>query len=389
MKDIIKILTLDPEYPAQLVGSFKYKVHEYPSDMDLYEPVQTCCSVDSGVHKVVLGIQAIVRRIHKRRFTYLSEFKAGMDDRYFVDIGKYDPVRGKLNGYDQYKVVDSIVNIYKKGLLTKSETLELLRMAHGKPDAYQYHTLYDALRKWYVVRWTDEEILQGYKMLPYDKKITLEEAIRQGTIVKADIWALIDDRFMEITNWFMLTAKVRGGKVYLSEKPNLTYEQSVMNDILLFKDARFKKHMKLAKRMWLHAISEKDNYTIRQLYPLFSSPIAKLYQIQSEIEILIGMLEKLSKAPYQLIKKQIAQFKMRIGTVPETNISEENESKVLSYFDRAIEAKKDTEVIIRNLRSAFDIVRDIVDKGAMKYIQKNVPKNGAVKNLLKAIKRGK
>lgn len=389
MKAVIKILTLDQEYPALLVGSFKYKVHEYPSDMDLYEPMQTCCSLDAGVHKIVLGIQAIIRRMHKMRFAYLSDFKAGVDDRYFVDIGKYNPVRGKLEGYDQYKVVDSIVNIYKKGLLTKSETLELLRMAHEKPDAYQYHTLYDALKKWFVVRWTDEELLKGYKMLPHNKKITLEEAIQQGTVVKADMWALVDDRFMEISNWLTLIAKVGNSKIYLSEKPDLTYEESVMNDILLFKDPRFKKHMKLAKRMWLYAISQNDNYTIRQLYPLFSSPIAKLYQIQSEMEILIGMLEKLSRPPYRLIKKQIAQFKMRIGTVPEANISEENERKVLSYFDRAIEAKNDREKMAKNLGAAFDIVRDIVDTRAMKYIEKNIPKNDVLKRLLRVIKRDK
>lgn len=389
MKEVIKILTLDPKHPPQLVGSFRYKVHEYPSDMDLYEPVQTCCSLDAGVREVVAGLQAMVRRLQKRRFTYLSDFKAGVDDRYAVDIGKYDVLRGKLEGYDQFRVVDAIVNIYQKGLFTKSEAVGLLRMAHARPDAYQHHKLQDALRKWYVVRWTEKELLEGSKMLAQDKKITLAEAVSQGTVVKADLWALVDDRFMEVTNWFMLTAKVREGVKYLSEKPDLSYEQSVMQDVMLFKDPRFKKHMKLAKRMWLHAISQKDHYTIQQLYPLFSSPIAKLYQIQSEIEILMGMLDKLPQPPYRLIQKQVAQFKTRISTVPEAYMSEEKEKAVLGHLDRAILAKKDAGAVVKSLERAFHIVLDIVDHGALRYIQKNVPKNDTVKKLLRALKRRK
>jgi hypothetical protein len=313
IKKIMDILTIESKSPPQIVGSFRYKAHEYPSDIDLYEPVHGCCNFDTSTKSIAKKIQNMIKKIRENRFTYLGDFKAGIDNRYFIDIGSYDPEKNKLEGYDQYKIVERIADIYKQRLLTKTEALEIIELVHENPNAYQYQKLRDAIRKYYVLRWTAEELLQGFKILLLGRKITLDEAISQGTVVKIDVWALIDDRFMEITNWFLLVATIDGQNIYLSEKPDM-YQKSLKREILLYKNPMFKKHMKLAKRMWLYAISEQDHYTINKLYPLFSSPMAKMSQIQSEMEILIGMLTKLKSPPYHLISKQVAMFKTRIGT---------------------------------------------------------------------------
>jgi len=384
IKKIIDILTIDSKSPPQIVGSFQYKAHEYPSDIDLYEPVHGCCNFDISTKKIAKKIQGMVKKLQAKRFTYIGDFKAGIDNRYFINIGSYDPEKNKLKGYDQYKIVERIADIYKQRLLTKTEALDLIQLTYDNPNAYQYQKLRDAVRKRYILRWTTDELLQGSKDLILGEKITLEEAISQGTIVKIDVWALIDDRFMEITNWFLLVANIEGQDIYLSEKPDM-YQKSLKREILLFKNPLFKKHMKLAKRMWLYAISEKDSYTIGKLYPLFSSPIAKMNQIQSELEILIGMLKQLKSPPYYLINKQVAMFKTRIGTVPDIYLKDTLSSKIFKYLDNTLSANKDNTQMIENLENALLIIQDIVDRDVKKYLYINIPRNNILKLLIKII----
>ena len=388
MKEVIDILTLDSDTPAKIVGSFRYKIHEYPADIDLYEAVRGCCSFNTSLEKIIKSIHKMLTKIKKRRFTYLSDFKAGIDERYFVEIGNYNVETGKLEDYDQYKIIQRVADLYTAKLLTKEKTIDIIRMVPAKPTAYQYYKLRDMVRENYILRWSVKELTQGYKMLPLRKKITLIEALSQGTVVKADLWAMIDDRFMEVTNWFLLVAKVNGKDTYLSEEPDM-YQKSLKKEIMLYKNPGFKKHMKLAKRMWLYAISEEDHYTIQQLYALFSSPIAKLNQIQSELDILVNMVKKLSNPPFYLIMKQIAQFKTRIGTVPDIYLSDANEKQLFSYFDRALYSKNNTDTILDSLESCIEIIEDIVDIQAKKYLQKNIPRNELLKKLIRIVHKKK
>ncbi len=384
MKEVIDILTIDPKTPPQIVGSFRYKIHEYPSDIDLYEAIHGCCTFNTSINKIIDGLHSMIGKIQKRRYTYLGDFKAGIDERYFVEIGTFDPETGKLEGYDQYRIVQQIADLYTNKLLTKEEAIDIIKVVPSRPSAYQYQQLRDMVRERYILRWSTKELLKGYKMLSLRKRITLSEALSQGTIVKADLWALVDDRFMEVTNWFMLVAKVNGENIYLSEKPDM-YQKSLKREIMLYKNPVFKKHMKLAKRMWLYAISEDDHYTIQQLYPLFSSPVAKLNQIQSELDILIKMITKLGNPPFHLIRKQIAQFKTRIGTVPDIYMNDEYEKQLFINLDKALYAKNSRDIILDSLENAMKIIEDIVDTQAKRYLRKNIPRNEILKKLMKIV----
>lgn len=388
MKSVIKLLTLDPENPARMVGSFRYKVHEYPSDIDLYEDVEACCTLEESAEKIAASVQRMVEGLQKRRFTYLADFKAGVDERYMVDIGTYDVESNTLTGYDQFRIIDSIAVLYIRKLLTKEEAVAIIRMTPARPTAYEYQKLRDAVRQHYVLRWSAKELLQGYKKLRLGKKIQLVDALKQGTIVKADLWALIDDRFMEVTNWYMLVAHVDGKTAYLSEKPE-SYQESLRKEIMLFQNPDFKKHMKLAKRMWLYAISNKDHDTIQKLYPLFSSPVAKLNQIQSEMEILIGMLEKLPRPPYFLMRKQMALFKTRIGTVPDLYIDAGTETAIFQHLDKARYAGEDREKMSDHLTRARGLLQEIVDRQAKRYIDKNLYQSDTLRWLMKLLQRKK
>lgn len=388
MKDVIDILTLDPNNPPKIVGSFKYKVHEYPADIDLYEGVQGCCTIDTTKYRMVQYFKNMALKIQNRRFTYLGDFKAGIDERYYINVGEYNPEEKKIINYNKDDIINQISRLYETKLLSKDDAVRLIRLVYDRPNYIQYQELRDAIRNHYVLRWSIKELLSGYKILPLRKKITLSSAISQGTIVKADLWALIDDRFMEVTNWFMLTAIENDKTIYLSEKPDL-YQKSLKNEIMLLKNPELKKNMKLAKRMWLYAISQEDHYTIKQLYPLFSSPVAKLYQIQSEIEILINMVEKLQDPPYSLISKQISQFKTRIGSIPDIYLNEKNEEDVLKNLDLAFKAykEKNRDLIVKNLSATYDLLKGIIDAKAKEYLRKNIPKNKLIKTILQTAKK--
>src|SRR5579872_5351282 len=86
--DEIKLLSFSRDKTATPFGSFIYRIQKYPGDLDLVQEFTDCCNVDDVVTKFSKELQNIVKKINKKRLHYFSEVKAGIDERYDIDIGK-------------------------------------------------------------------------------------------------------------------------------------------------------------------------------------------------------------------------------------------------------------------------------------------------------------
>jgi len=105
IRKIIDLITIENDvYP---VGSQKYKIHGYPSDIDLMEKVKVCCDLVDTISYVSRHLKRIAKRIKKTDRIYLGDFKAGIDDRFNRNIGWIN-LSNKLVGYD-YKDVKTIL----------------------------------------------------------------------------------------------------------------------------------------------------------------------------------------------------------------------------------------------------------------------------------------
>ena len=96
--------------------------------------------------------------------------------------------------------------------------------------------------------------------------------------------------------------------------------------------------MRLARRLWLKAVMDEDENTLRDLYPLFSSPMAALSQIRAESKTVRIMAEKLGLRQgliLDVLDRLVSQamgFNKRIRcNLPEVSVSTSDDDEVTPY----------------------------------------------------------
>lgn len=262
-QDIIRLITFSDS--TEPVGSFKYRVHRYPGDIDIFEPVKICCTKQAALTKITSELKDIARRVKKSKLTFWGDFKAGLDTTY-------------------------------------------------NPDD----------RDRYIVRWTADEVIQGQKTISSGKILSLADAITHKTIIKLDLWSPVNGNYTEITNFFIFMW-TDGKEDYILNAELEDRIISLNKDIQKYSSAEHWNPLKLAKRLWNKALFEKNRRVTEELYPLFSSGAAIINQIAGECETLAMMFAQLNsdQLPINKINKQIIGFKHRINNAADINLPDE------------------------------------------------------------------
>lgn len=173
-QDIIRLITFSDSIDP--VGSFKYKAHKYPGDIDIFEPVKICCTKATATRKIVAELQQIARRVKQSKTVFWGDFKAGLDLALKPESG---------------------------------QSIESYRQRTGmSPVEADYP---DSAREFFIVRWTEDEVLRGWKQLKSGLELSLEEAITHDTVVKLDLWAPVDGNYTEVTNFFLFIMQDQNG----------------------------------------------------------------------------------------------------------------------------------------------------------------------------------
>lgn len=374
-QELIDLVTIDKM--VNPVGSQKYKVHRYPGDIDIFEKVKECCNLGEAVEKIVKHFQSLARNIYYSPNVYFGDFKAGLDERYDLNIGKLD-IDGKPIDYNPRIIRLQVDKLYNEGLITNKEYEEFCEKIRMKINREQWEELNDLKRRFYIVRWTLDEILMGKKLIGpvgFVRELTLKEAITHKTICKLDIWAPIMGNYMEITNFFLLVLQEPIGNGKYREKPiNIELGNiytSLIGDIKHYGSkahgsAGRRNSLKFAKRIWTLCSYIDDTETMKKLYPLFVSGAGILNQINSEIEVLVNLLEKVNRPPIDLIKEQVDRFKFRISQVYEFEVNE----KVLNRLIDEIIATDDKEKMVENLEKIVKILKKYIESYANFYLNR-------------------
>jgi hypothetical protein len=360
-QELIDLVTIDKS--VNPVGSQKYKVHRYPGDIDIFEQVKVCCSLEEAQNKIVQHFQDLARNIYYTPNVYFGDFKAGLDHRYDINIGELD-IEGKPINYNPRMIRLQVENLYEDSLITKKELEEFNEAIKPKPNREQWEELNDLKRRYYIVRWNLDEILRGYKLIgpPSElEELTLAEAITHKTICKIDIWAPVMGNFMEITNFFLLVLQqpLSGGK-YKDIPINIelgNIYSSLISDIKHYGSKAHRNSLKFAKRIWTLCSYINETETMRKLYPLFVSGAGILNQINSEIEVLVNLLEKIPRPPIDLIKEQVDRFKFRISQVYEFDLNEKVVNRLIDEIlltDNKSKMIENLEKIVKHLKKYIE-----------------------------------
>jgi hypothetical protein len=374
----IHLITLDPEFSPTIVGSFKYVVHEYPADIDMFETYKSCCSLTTAKKDIADKFKHMAKRIQGSQHIYLGDFKAGFDQRYYIDIGS---VNGSdINNYHPENIKIDIYKLKETNLLTAKECNDLLAKVVKTPKLKQFYDLESQIKKKYVVRWKLDEMVKGKKLLPLDVEITLAEALTHKSIVKIDIWVYLNQRYIEMTNMFMLTFNDTKHHLHnLSVKPE-AYELSLMEDLHKYSNRSINKYMKLAKRLWVYAVLKGNTKIMKILYPLFSSSASKMYQITGEIETIVNILEHIQRPLLSSIKTNIEDWKTRLGTVMIDTLPIAVANDIFTTIDSIVKKIHNKEFVITHLEELSDTLVIYINKYVKKFLIKNkLLKNNIIK----------
>ena len=368
------------------VGSLKYKIHRYPGDIDIYEEIKSCCTLEDATKDIAKKIQKVAKDIKKESSIYLGDCKIGVDKRYYIkDIGEMN-VNNTIIKYNAENIQQTFTQLKKAQLFTKEDFIKGIELIKMKPTHKDWYALYEFIKSFYILRWSLDELIQGKKKIgKFSNKIeyNIEDALQDKTVCKIDIWAPINGRYTEITNFLVLIYMDQNGKEHFINVQITDYLQNLIKDLKKYGSGYKQNSLKYAKRLWAIASTldatgvQQEHDKLNMLVPLFSSGAAILYQISAEIEILIDMLTNIKKPPISKIISQIDQFKMRISYVYEQFV---NSEKVLSMIDNIINNynadkkklnKEKMLILMDNLTEMKTIIDIYVEEYASSYLKKN------------------
>jgi len=310
----------------------------------------------------------------------LGDFKAGLDDRYIrlkENLGEINEY-SEIEGYD-YKELKEITRcLREKRLITNQDFKEINDLLVDRISISKWTILYKFCRDFWIIRWSLNELIAGKKLMGLKiaekKHIKLSEALKHRTVCKLDLWAPINNRYMEVTNFFLTSYMDKSGESIAISPPLGRYKEHIITDIKHYGDDDMGAYnpLKMAKRIWALAVSIGDQKTLKKIYPLFSSGASALYQIDAEIETIIFMLEKKSiekkikkDKTMRIIKDQIDGFKSRISDIYDMEIDED---LLFSMIDDIVESNQNY-FIVKKLKQLTKIIFEYHKDGAETYLK--------------------
>jgi hypothetical protein len=313
----IKLLSFTENKTATPFGSYIYRTQKYPSDVDLIEQFSDCCSIGDVITKFEVALKKVVEEIINTDDYYYSEVKAGIDKRYDVNIGKMSHGIFIPNP----KLAQIAQDMYSQNLFTETEyNIIQLILSKRHLEARGYDAITYIFRERKILRWTPEETLKGEKVLPLGIKISLKTALTHKSAVKIDMIMKHGGRLIEITNFVALYYEDKG-KLYfinsnLLDANNINVQLPQEIEKLYFSDM-FYSPFKMVKRMYSLARHNRDCRVLRKIIPFISSNASLLYQVKSEIDTILLVMDRYTKYPTDFINTQVENFKPRIASVVE------------------------------------------------------------------------
>lgn len=370
----IKLLTFGRDKTAQPFGSYIYRIQKYPGDLDLVEEFTECCSLDDVVTQFAKALQNVVRKINKERLHYFSEVKAGLDERYDVNIGEM------LDGtyFPNLELKEFSQRLFKKKLLSKEENdiIQYILSSEEVLGEDEYDTIHYIFRNHRIIRWSDEEILKGFKILPGNKKITLKYALSQSgkndeeNHIKIDMISELGGRLVEITNFFQLAYEDEGEMhlVNIDLEKNHDIPTQLPKEIeKLYFSNMYYSPFKMIKRMYSLGRHNLDQNLLSKVIPFVSSNTSLLYQIKSEIDTIILVIERIKSYPKKSIARQLDDMKLRLSTVLE--LSQDDLIQMNNMIDKInfITSKYEKVDLLKDLKK---LIVAHVNMQTINYLQK-------------------
>lgn len=327
----IKILSLNKDEPAHIFGSYNYKRQQFAGDVDLVETDTEATNIEEAVNNLEKKLMDIFKKISTTPGYYFSEFKAGVDNRYDINVGKLQ--NGKFTRSNPVEFMQKIMILSNTGLIDKKDIDKLFTIYNKNSNdvtSDDYDIAFSILRNYRIIRWTLAELLEGKKKLRGNKIITLNEALYYNSPIKIDLVAYINNKFVEVTNFIVFVLEKDGQQIVLNDKQNVLTDlkthmiDGLQNEIdKVFFSTMFFNPFKGIKRLWSLARQYGDTVMINFLNPIISGEISRLYQKKGDIDTIINVYEIYGdSSPFEQMIVELDNMKIELDRIIEFDIKQ-------------------------------------------------------------------
>lgn len=350
INDIINVST--PLGDIWRYGSESFKIVRYPSDIDLKQYVTSeTKNKDEAINDFLNEFMKLLLHIKKQKGVYLGDVKIGLNHIFdSINIGQLHD--GKITGFDTDKVLSQMNNLYKHNFVDKKEYTKIKNLIKPYMSLADYDELTEELRNLHIIRWTEDELLREYKIMPPDRKYTLFDAMHDKTMVKIDVYEMLNGKYIEVSNFFVLFYEPIRGQFSLINLPENYFdliEVSLTDEIEKFMfSTNFLKPMKSVKRMFSLARILNDQKMLEKIVPLLNSDCGLLYQINSELDLIATMLKSVKNPPVKTLMKQLDAVKYKMENITKFDIHSANKIIILNSI---LDPKKKLDILVNPNKS--------------------------------------
>ena len=392
IKYIRELLSIGNPLNTLNYGSFHYKTLMTYNDIDFEEKIEYCeLTKEKAKEQFKRSIQRIVKTIMQESNIFIGDIKAGIDER-FSDINLGKLKNGKLEDYNQESIILTINNWFNFELIDLQILEELLSYVkqdnYLKPDIYKYQILEELIRNLYTLRWKPQDILNGFLKLRGNEKLDIQDTIDMKSPIKIDVWALVDSKFIECTNFYILKGMDNNGQCIFYNVPDNYFDtvlESLRQQVEKFgynnQKNLFYKPYKMVKRMFSLSRLECNNNIYDTLLLIINGEVGQINQLSALIEVLILMMEKNVDVDYNLINNEVDNFKLILGKINKIKFNENCIYDTIDVFVHSNDMNLKIE-ILEKLKKCFDkIVKYHTQKFLYKWRLYPPPRNFLPKNL--------
>jgi hypothetical protein len=322
IQNIILKLSLTDGVGIRVVGSMNQAYQLYASDFDLMEDIE----INHHLSYYKKKFQNIVKFFSKNKNTIVGDIKSGEIEQWKILNDDIYIKNNKVYNYNPSEIIARIEHLYKNGIINKEDydhSISLIKNTINIDDLFMMKDFF----KFHIIRWTSQEVIQGYKILRNNQKFSLEDGFKSG-LTKIDLVIWIDKKFVEFSIIYIFT----NNGIPLNANPQESFEDNIKNDILKY--LLDKNYFKMSKRLFSLVSYYGDEDTANILETMFNSDLGNIYLVLSDVKTLIYLLENSQTLPVKKIRSEINDFKYRLSNVnlPYSTSKKNIVIKILKYL---------------------------------------------------------
>ena len=294
--------TLSITQSPTILGSAADRTIIYAADLDIRDNVNWSSAFPRR-------FQNLVYRLEHKTDMRVTDIKAGVIHEWNILENAY-VTKGVVMNYNCDQALDKMKSLYDRMIINKEEFESGKHLLIHHPSPLQFLVAQKALR-FGLVRWTPKDVAHGFVTLRDGTKLRLGDALLQRSIVKVDIIAWVESRFIECEAVYNIN---KDGRSLVLTTPE-EIKQGIKESLLIF--ASEHNWMKVAKRMY--SLSKMDNATTIQeclRKYIFNAEIGRLYSILSDAQSLQVLKEEsVTKEDEERIHRETDGFRGRLSTI--------------------------------------------------------------------------